>query len=145
MSVVAWDGRTLATDRQATNAGMIREAAKSRELAPGHVIAWTGEQMQGLVLAQWYTGGAVVSLWPAFQRTERWTRLVVASEGRLFEYEQEPYLEEIVEPFFAFGAGRDFAMGALAAGASARQAVEIACRWSDSCGLGIDVYPLTRR
>lgn len=36
-------------------------------------------------------------------------------------------------PFYAIGTGADIALGAMAAGASAREAVEIACRLSAQC------------
>lgn len=42
-------------------------------------------------------------------------------------------------PFWAAGSGADYAMGAMAAGKDAKEAVEIACRFDINCGLGVDV------
>ena len=42
--------------------------------------------------------------------------------------------------FIAEGSAFQFLMGAMAAGASAREAVALACEFCDSCGQGIDVY-----
>lgn len=53
-------------------------------------------------------------------------------------YEREPHPFEIEEPFYAFGSGMDIAIGALAMGANAIKAVEIASRYSSHCGNGID-------
>lgn len=45
-------------------------------------------------------------------------------------------------PHFAVGSGADFAIGAMARGASAREAVEIATRYDNTTGLGVDVLEL---
>lgn len=39
----------------------------------------------------------------------------------------------------AWGSGRDYAMGAMARGANAKEAAEIAMRFDNGCGMGIDV------
>ena len=41
------------------------------------------------------------------------------------------------ERIYAFGGGQDYAWGALEAGATARQAVQIAIKRSDYAGLGV--------
>lgn len=146
MSVVAWDGYTLAVDRQGENAGHIFPVSKSRRLANGEIVAWTGGHAQGLLLAQWYEDGADPAKWPAFQSDkDSWTRLIVAKPTGIAVYEQYPVpmIQEGLQR--AYGAGRDFALGALAMGADARRAVEIASELSDSCGMGVDVYEIIPR
>lgn len=141
MSIVCWDGKTLVTDRQATVAGHKFAVTKSKQLSDGTILAWTGEHGKGLILAQWYEAGAKAEKWPEFQNENDWCRLIVVTpNGEVFDYEQQPVAMKVEEPVFAFGAGRDFALGALAMGATAREAVEIVCRLSDSCGCGIDEY-----
>lgn len=153
MTVIAWDGKILAADRQAVCAGMRSIVKKIKATEKGEIIAFTGEYEQGLVLCEWYENGAKIENWPHFQRTENWTRLVIAniedietrpfSKNVLYVYEKEPLKIICEESFVAFGAGRDFAMGAMAQGASAIQAVEIANRFSIDCGYGIDYYNIT--
>ena len=41
---------------------------------------------------------------------------------------------EIKEPYYAVGSGSAYALGALAAGATASQAVKITCRHDNNCG-----------
>ncbi len=41
--------------------------------------------------------------------------------------ENAPFILEIKDKFFAIGSGGDYAMGAMAAGASAKEAVRISC------------------
>jgi ATP-dependent protease HslVU (ClpYQ) peptidase subunit len=52
-------------------------------------------------------------------------------------------VRQVVEdPFMAWGSGRDFALGAMAMGATAREAVAVACRFNVYCGNGIDAFDL---
>lgn len=138
MSVVAWDGKTLAADKQGTNAGYAFTVTKMRRIKRGVVVAWTGTFEYGMLLAEWYAGGAKPEEWPAFQRTDGWTRLIVVEKGKAFVFEQEPVKQPVETPFDAWGCGRDYALGALAMGAGAAEAVLVASRFSTGCGLGVD-------
>lgn len=145
MSVIAWDGKTLAVDRQLTCADIRLTGTKCRKLANGEVVAWTGGIEYGMILARWYEQGADPLKWPAFQRTDEWSRLIVCQPSQVVEFEKEPEPQLVEEPFCAWGSGRDFAMGAMAMGATARRAVEVACRFNIHCGMGVDVFPIRRR
>lgn len=54
--------------------------------------------------------------------------LVERATGRVMQFEGEEMFE-IRAPFYARGSGRDFALGAMAMGATADEAVRIACRY----------------
>lgn len=140
MSVVAWDGRYLAADMQATVAEMRVSISKIRRIKSGEVVAWTGAHEHGLRLMQWYVDGADPLQWPEFQRGEHWTRLIVAGPDGVKHYEQEPVAQEVHNPFMAWGSGRDFAMGAMAAGANAEAAVCCANRFNIHCGCGVELF-----
>ena len=141
MSVIAWDGQSLATDRQATNCAQRNTASKAIRIPSGEVVAWCGEQDQGLILAKWYEDGADPSKWPEFQKDkEDWSRLVVASESGVKFYERHPVAMVEHDAFQAFGSGRDYAMGAMAMGATAAQAVKVASQFNVHCGMGVDVF-----
>lgn len=143
ISVVAWDGKTLAADKQATCAGLRFKTTKIRRLSTGEVLAWTGGIEYGAMIAQWYELGADPEKWPKFQADkENWSRLIVATASGVRVYEQQPIAFVVEDEFQAWGAGRDFALGAMWMGASARQAVEITCRFSTDCGCGVDVVEL---
>jgi|ERR1035437_4350763 ATP-dependent protease HslVU (ClpYQ) peptidase subunit len=140
MSVVAFDGIHIAADRQGTSGEYINRSTKIRRLLNGDVIAWTGTSENGLAVAQWYEAGADPALWPASQKGEDWSRLIVVSKGRVFTYEQLPIKRLIEDRFSAWGSGRDFALGALANGASAVEAVKVASKLSASCGMGFNSF-----
>ena len=132
MTCIAWDGRTLAVDSQASCEGRKKTVVKLR-LQPGLAISWCGDHEQGLALAQWYVDGAKPEAYPPFQTKESFTELVVAFNGRCVHYEVLPIAQEVTEKFAAWGSGASLAIGAMAAGASARHAVAIACRFNIWC------------
>lgn len=146
MSVIAYDGHMIAADRQATNAGLRYMTTKLRRLKSGVVLAWTGDQDTGELLAQWYEQGANPTEWPEVQKDkEAWCRLIVATGKECRFYERHPVSIKVEDAFLAWGSGRDYAMGAMAMGASARKAVHVASRFDHNCGLGCDVFVLNRR
>lgn len=149
MSVVAYDGRVIAADRQGMNGDFPFETRKLLRLRNGDIIAWAGSIDGGLAMARWYEGGCKREEFPVTQRDkDLWSRLIVIPNEPLHRqvryYEQGPEPIFLHEPFMAWGSGRDIAMGALAMGADARKAVEIACRYNVYCGMGIDEIDLSR-
>lgn len=98
----------------------------------------------------WYERGCKHEEFPACQRDkDLWSRLIAIpyrSQGnrQLVYYEQGPEPIPFYGPFMAWGSGRDVAMGALAMGADARKAVEIACKYNVYCGMGFDVIEITQ-
>lgn len=142
MSVVVWDGKTIAADRRQCCGALRSETSKMCKLPNGEVLAWTGTQERGLALADWYRDGASPAKWPSFQSDDDWVRLIVASCEGAFFYEQLPIRQMVIDPFGAWGEGRDFAYGALGMGATARQAVEVTARFCVSVGDGIEAYDL---
>lgn len=148
MSVVAFDGKLIAADRQATTADMRVSTTKLIRLEGGRVAAFVGDLDHGIAMLDWLIAGGDSAQWPAFQRGPDWVRLVIGfapSAGAspiVMMYEREPR-PLMVEQFpIAWGSGRDFAMGAMSAGADARRAVEIASQHSIHCGMGVDVIDL---
>lgn len=141
MSVIAWDGRTIAADCQGTGSDMRVRLSKMRRLDDGTILAWTGEQGPGLAMARWYENGAKPEQWPASQNKDDWSRLIVLPlNGKPYSYERYPEQIEFFDDLQAWGAGRDFALGAMAMGADARKAVEVASRFSAVCGFGVEAY-----
>jgi ATP-dependent protease HslVU (ClpYQ) peptidase subunit len=138
MTTIAWDGQTLAADRQATNGYMRFPCTKIRRLPSGDIVAYVGTESSGEALLVWYANGADPGKWPITQGKEDWARLVVASRAGARSYEAQPHALPVECPFMAWGSGRDFAMAAMHLGKSAREAIEIACVFDTGSGLGVD-------
>ena len=143
MTVIAWDGKYIAADRLAEYCGLGSKVTKLHTSKNGDcVIGFTGGLENGLGLMEWFNNGAVKEEWPDWQKTEDWCRLIIAASDVVFAYERLPYRIVVNEGFAAFGSGRDYALGAMAQGADAIEAVGIASNFCTTCGYGIDAYEL---
>jgi 20S proteasome alpha/beta subunit len=142
MSVVVWDGKRVASDLQGQQGDLRMKSKKIFMLEDSTVLAFTGEYERGLALVEWYKNGATPSLWPASQADkENWVRLIVVPpKGKPFCFKQLPFRQIVEEKFAAWGSGRDYALGALAKGADAIEAVRIASRFCTSCGMGVESF-----
>jgi hypothetical protein len=69
------------------------------------------------------------------------TVLVLNKKG-LFLFEDCSMPDPIKDPWYAIGSGGSVAIGALAMGAAAGRAVEIACEHADGCGLPVQEFTL---
>lgn len=141
MTVIAWDGNTIAADSLANDAGLVRIVHKLLRVNDG-VIAVTGSMDQGLELQAWFEQGADPAKWPEFQKKDDWTRLIRATREGCWWYERTPYPQRVIAPFTAFGSGRDFAIAAMHMGKSTREAVELACELTTECAGPVDVIEL---
>ena len=137
MSVVVWDGKTLATDRSATDGATIWEVSKLR-VFKDFALVGVGPALDVGRLTDWYLNGCVADRFP-YGAVH--SRLLVCRNGKLFEYSSSslPTIYNHNQKV-AFGVGKDFAFGALAMGATSEQAVSIACKYSTACGHGVDKY-----
>ena len=143
MTVIAWDGKTLAADKQATNNNLKRTVTKIRRVKECLIFS-SGDFDSCVQLMDWYERGCDPTNWPAFQgvKDEATNLYFITKHGRVGAYERRslPFFYE--DKFFACGSGRDYAITAMHCGKSAIEAVEIACRFDVSCGMGIDFLTL---
>lgn len=144
MTCIAWDGKSVAADRQ-MNYGNFRREFHKLQQHKREILATCGTACSGLALVEWYVQGCKKQDFPAIQSDkEEWSSLIVISVHGVWVYEKTSEPLPVYEPFMAWGSGRDFAMGAMAMGADAKQAVEIACKYDVNCGMGIDVMEIAR-
>ncbi len=144
MTTIAWDGRTLATDRQADTGHGKACVTKSRRTDKGELLAYSGAAAFGEQMVDWYVRGADPDRFPPSQRDDDdWCRLVVVTtDGKLMAYERTPYPVRFGDRRIAFGSGGDFARAAMHCGCDARQAVEVAACFDPHTGGGVDVLTL---
>lgn len=151
MTVIVWDGTTLATDKQATQSELPRTVTKSR-IIRGHLCAAAGDWDLAQEMFVWFNKGAKPNDIPPFFRSkEDWVAFIaITPDKRVLKYERSPYPIDFTETvkkdgWFVFGSGRDFAIGALAMGASPEEAVMVANAYCTSCGNGVDVLQLPKK
>lgn len=139
MTVIAWDGNTLAVDMQINKGELKYRSSKMERLDTGEVIAWSGLIDAGLILAKWYKDGADPEKFPYNPKDESFADLVVAGSDGVKVYCQSPH-PHIPDGPMAWGSGALAAMGAMKMGADAIRAVGIASEVSNSCGMGVESY-----
>lgn len=143
MSVVVFDGKTLAADRQACNVDLRFIYSKIVKEPNGTLLGFTGNVECGLAMIRWWRDGANPLTMPPSQDKDNWSRLIVVEQNAsCYYYEQFGQPINMLGEYLAWGSGRDFALGALAMGADARKAVEVANQFCISCGMGVEAYDL---
>lgn len=126
MTTIAWTNGQVAADSQVSY-GICRGAGAATKLKrKGNVVyACTGTAPLFDPMIKWVEDGADPEKRPKIS-DEKATTLLVFRDGKCFAYRTDvPYPEEMSAPD-AWGSGAEFAIGAMRAGASPAQAVEIA-------------------
>lgn len=137
MTVIAWDGKTLAADKQGESNGLKCVVTKIFKLDTGELIGTIGGLTEGLSAIEWYKNGSNPDKYPIAKDSN--TGMVVIRDGVIYKYEDTHVPFIIQNRLYAFGSGRELAIGAMAMGADAVTAVTVACDYESGCGMGIDV------
>lgn len=143
MSCLAWDGKTLAADRAVSAWSMVFVGAdKAWRLGDGSLVGIAGMDSEGRRIAKWIERGGRASSYPTPALDDDGcsasdTVVMHVKRGRVRLFCESPIACEVLEPFWAIGSGGRLAIGAMAHGATAREAVEIAARFDPHVGRGI--------
>lgn len=139
MTVIAWDGKILAADKQSTYGDAARTGTKLFKITDSEIVAFCGGAAMSLKILEWYKNGENKDTWPQeMQDSDDWSQMIVVNNKNIYWYDRLPYQLKLEDPFMAWGRGMEFAIGAMAMGATAIQAVEIASKYCEGCGMGID-------
>ena len=124
MSIIAWDGETLAADKRACLGTLIRTTTKIFRVGTA-LAGYAGDADRGEEMLAWYNSGAEPKAFPEKQRNDdTWAGLlVILRGGKILKYERSAYPVKFPPQQFAIGCGRDFALAAMYLGNSASQAV----------------------
>jgi ATP-dependent protease HslVU (ClpYQ) peptidase subunit len=140
MTTIAYRDGIMAADSRAyagfnANLGTKR---KIRRCADGRLIGCSTNQVGlGEAILDWYEAGADAASCPKSAEL-KFVLLVVSPDGTAFYANDDFNLAGPIEAdFFAIGSGEGEAHGAMHAGASAAEAVEIACRCDVWSGLPV--------
>lgn len=145
MTTIAWKAGTIAADRKMDG---WMHAGKLFRLKDGSVFAGAGYYDEIVEVAAWIRGGCKPAEKPVVKDAEpddTTDFLIACPDGKAY-WLTSPYLRrvEILDPFVAIGSGKDIALGAMAAGATARRAIEIASRFDKDTGHGVQAIKVTK-
>ena len=139
MTTIAYKDGVLAADSACVCDGVYEGRVEKvvRSNALNAYIAVSGNLANQAIFQRWLESGARESEKPEL---DDFSAMVVRGDGAVTQYDK--LLEEfrIYGEFFAIGSGRELAVGAMAAGATAVEAVEVACRFDTSSHGPVDVF-----
>jgi ATP-dependent protease HslVU (ClpYQ) peptidase subunit len=149
MSTVAWDGKTLAADRQRTMGGtpIAFEKTFTMHMRGGEYhFAMTGSVQNANKFKEWVIRGMNPNLKPAL--TDEFSAIMVNQSAdksvSAVLYEADLIATPLERGNWAMGSGADFALGAMAMGADAVKAVEIAIELDVHSGIGITAVEVAK-
>jgi ATP-dependent protease HslVU (ClpYQ) peptidase subunit len=140
MTTIATDGETMAGDGLMTGNGAIfsTEEQKVRQLKDGTLVGCCGNSYNAPAFIEWLEGGEKPEL------SEDFEALVLLPDGTCRGYDHKLRWISLPLPQ-ATGSGQDFALGAMAVGASPEEAVKAACERSVNSGGKITVLSRPKR
>ena len=143
MTVICWDGKTLAADKR-SGTGMPRTVTKIRRIVGGSLIGCTGTACGDMELMAWREAGGDADKFPEAQRDpDKSSHMIeITPGGKILMYMDSPFPAVYEDGQHAIGSGREFAMAAMFLGKTAQEAVEVAIALSATCGNGIDSLKL---
>lgn len=142
MTVIAWDGKTLAADKRASCSGLSRTVTKIRRIGD-LLVGGSGDFDRVVAMFAWIEAGCKAEDFPAFQRDQDMSAdMLVIDGGKVLKYERTPHPITFEDAYFAMGSGRDYALAAMWLGQDARHAVIVASQLDVNCGNGIDTLTL---
>lgn len=146
MTVIAWDGHTLAADKR-MNSGPgapTTTIRKIRRLTNGSLVGWAGGISFCHAIVEWIEAGAdptaIEETW--FEHEELAGQVLMIAPDKSVHLYEHAFPIELEGKFHAIGSGAPFAITAMHLGQDARKAVEITCLFDSGCGNGIDTLEL---
>lgn len=138
MTCVAYRAGIMAADTMAEIVGLDVDAkltnVKKIFRYRGHLIGSSGKAYPGDdIIREWFFEDEGEVQRPRLSGFQ-FTLLVVCPVGRITLWTHEGNGVDVNGPFFAIGSGDEIAIGAMAVGATAREAVKAAIQWSPGCG-----------
>jgi ATP-dependent protease HslVU (ClpYQ) peptidase subunit len=145
MTTIAWKDGRVAADSLVT-AGDVRRGfvEKLTLLQDGLVFGHSGATGFDIEVIDWLNAGAKPKDRPAIPEDARFTGIICWKEDFVL-YGRDLRPQNIQAPFYSIGSGNEFAMGAMAFGASAKEAVEVAARFDVYTGGEITEISLAAR
>ena len=143
MSIIAWDGKTLAADKRAIHCGLIRTTTKIAKIRDC-LCGYDGNAANGEEMMEWFRNGEKIKDFHAAQKDkdDYCGFLIIRPNGEIEKYERTPYPIKFHDPIFAIGSGRDYALMAMHLGKTASEAVELTSLFESGCGNGVDCLVL---
>ena len=140
MTIIAWDGYTLAADRNAELYCSKAHRTKIRRIGP-YIYGATGEARSFEQVYAWLEAGGDLASWPRPVKDDSPIIMCIRPDG-VWLYQDSPIPFKLDNKQWAIGSGSDAALATMYLGYDALRAVEVACAVCTGCGGGIDTLEL---
>jgi ATP-dependent protease HslVU (ClpYQ) peptidase subunit len=149
MTSIAFDGKTMAADKQMNTGNMKHTVARSKIRAGEYhgmpaLFGGSGTTVYCDAVIEWLIAGMPDDKPEMPSNPDSFT-VIVATEAGLYEYIDSLRPIPLGQIKWAIGSGGEYAFGAMAAGACAKKAVEIACTFDPNSGMGVETLTLRKR
>jgi hypothetical protein len=145
MTILVWDGKTLAADKRLNRGDNVAGVVtKIKKLENGKLLGYCGASAFQEAAFDWVERGANPERYPKPIDTEDYIGILVINTDKSIQYFEanRPYPICVENDKFSFGAAGDIGDALMMVGIDARECVEIASRVLGYCGNGIDTLTL---
>jgi ATP-dependent protease HslVU (ClpYQ) peptidase subunit len=144
VTTAAWSAKegVLATDTQVTSGNRKFRTHKVARLPCGGLIAGTGNLVHILKVTRWVQAGYDEAAKPDFGDDEegQFECLIIQGDGQVVLLDDDMEPMPVTDEFIAIGSGGCYAMGALACGKTAVEAVKIAAQFDAATSEPVEAY-----
>lgn len=142
MTTIVYKNGIMAADTREVSGGTARRCTKLYKFG-STIIGTAGDSYSGMVFVEWWKAGCPADDKPDLTSLaeDEDFECLVWHNGKLWVVNRLFVMVEVVlddYPFFAIGSGSDIATGALAMGASAKRAIEVAADFDINTGLPVE-------
>lgn len=117
-----------------------RYKAHERTCSHDFIVGYAGTANDIVTINSWYSYPDLFDNPPRPPR--QITGLVLCSDGDIYTFTDYMKWLKVDQPFHAIGSGMDYAIGAMAAGMSAKEAVKLAMKHDCYTGMGIKGFSI---
>lgn len=141
MTTIAWDGNTLAADKQTSIDGSATTTTKIVTRNIGY-FGFSGDYDRAQEIIDWVDEVGTDREFPKLPEDSDYhatVLLITVEDGVVYEYRNSKYPLVIENEFYAIGSGAPYAMAAMHCNKTAEEAVKIANIYDIYSGGGVDV------
>lgn len=143
MTTIAYRDGVLAADMLIAYSSFTNGRRNKIRKMPNHVVAMAGEVWLREPLEEWVVDGCQKTEVPdiLLDNDDKFSALILPRDNsqRVYQFDKG-FLVPVFADYIAIGSGAMFAIGAMAHGASAMEAVTAACKHDKASGLPISSY-----
>lgn len=129
MTTIVCTRSSIFADKRSTGGHIMRVTKLFR--VNGSIIGIAGNIEQALRFVEWRRTPEAK---PAFADNSNFAALELTADGGIIWWGAEMVGIPVEDEYFAIGSGSAYALGALAMGASPKDAIKIASRWDEATG-----------